>query len=178
MDKTKMMEDNIGLIYKYYHIHNVNDEDRQQEIAYAYCKAVKKYKPDNKHSFSTYIFTVIDNHLKKQYYLSSMQKRTFVEGTEYFSLDQRVKGGEQDIDVSFYEDIIGFADYDYETAEIKLDLEKVLSTFTAKQVKVITLILEGKTKNEVATIMGNTNQAVSEMLRRCKDEFKRKMGCY
>ena len=65
MDKKQLMEDNLGLVYKYYGLYKVDDEDKRQEIAYAYCKAIKNYCANNKCAISTYVFTTIDNHLRQ-----------------------------------------------------------------------------------------------------------------
>lgn len=179
MDRKQMMEDNIKLAYSYCHIHNINDEDMQQEIMYAYCKAIKKYNPLANNALSTYVFTVIDNHLKQRYYLANMQKRTFAEGDTYFSLNQKCAKRKDGMDTedSYYSDIIGYDDRTYDEVIVNMVLEEIEEKLTTKQKRVVTLMLEGNSRGETAKVMGNTNQAVTNMLARMKDMFKRELEC-
>ena len=56
-------------------------------------------------------------------------------------------------------------------------LEKIEEKLTTKQKRVVTLMLEGNSRGETAKVMGNTNQAVTNMLARMKDMFKRELEC-
>ena len=55
--------------------------------------------------------------------------------------------------------------------------DKIKEKLTTKQKRVVALMLEGNSRGETAKVMGNTNQAVTNMLARMKDMFKRELEC-
>ena len=171
MDKTQLMEDNIGLMYKYYGIHKVDDEDKQQEIAYAYCKAIKNYGANNKCAISTYVFTAIDNHLHQQHYLRSMQKRTIPEDITYFSFNQHTR----DEDMC-YEDVVGSEDKDFDDILIEDIVTRIRPKLTQKQLQVFDLLLAGNTRTEVAHKLGSSHQAVTQKLDIIREKVMRELN--
>lgn len=171
MNKTQLMEDNIGLMYKYYGKYKVDDDDKRQEIAYAYCKAIKNYGANNKCAISTYVFTAIDNHLHQQHYLRSMQKRTMPEDITYFSFNQHTK----DEDMC-YEDVVGSEDKDFDDILIEDIIARIRPKLTKKQLQVFDLLLAGNTRTEVAHKLGSSHQAVTQKLDIIREKVMRELN--
>lgn len=169
-DKTRMMEDNLGLLYKYYTRHSYwtdEYEDIRQECAFAYCVAITKYDDASSYALSTYVWKSIDNHLKKMHYLRSMQKRTFAEGTKYFSFNQKCKDNYSD-ETFEYTELVGYDDEEYDRIDTWCAFEIARSKMTRKQNEAIDLKLAGNTNEKAAKILGQSTSAVTEKLRRCR----------
>lgn len=178
MNKTQLMEDNIGLMYKYYGMYKVDDDDKRQEIAYAYCKAIKNYSANNKCAISTYVFTAIDNHLHQQHYLRSMQKRTMPKDVTYFSFNQLVRYGAHDTrdEDMCYEDVVGSEDKDFDDILIEDIVARIRPKLTKKQLQVFDLLLAGNTRTEVAHKLGSSHQAVTQKLDIIREKVMRELN--
>lgn len=171
MNRKEMMEKNINLAYSFCHKYNINDEDKKQEVMYAYCKAVNTYDK-NRGALSTYAYSVIYHHLERIKRLGNMKKRTFPEGTKWFSLNQVcVKHDAYLDDITYYEDMIGYDDNAFGEVLENITLKRVMSNLTEKQYKVVKSMLSGRTRNETAKLLGSSSQAVTDILLRIKDNF-------
>ena len=180
MDKTKIMEENIGLLYKYCHMHNITDEDRQQEVAYAYCRAIKTYNEKTAHcSLSTYVFSSMRNRLRTLHQINSYLKRTIPEDVKHFSLDQRMQEGSQGNgwDCDYFYDIIGNNDSNFDNVVVQDIIDKIRPKLSRIQCRVFDLLVEGNTRNEVAEILGRSNQAVQQIISRMKDIIMGEVEC-
>ena len=180
MSKTKMMEDNIGLIYKYYHMYNIDDDDRRQEIAYAYCRAVNAYDEENSHrSLSTYAFAAMSNRLRSIHRTNSYAKRTLPDGTKYFSLDQQLQnnGEAHSLDCDYFYDVVGYDDSAFDEVIVQDIVDRIRPQLTKTQLKVFDLLVEGNTRNEVAKKLGRSNQAVQQIISRIKNIIMGEIKC-
>lgn len=169
-EKTKIMEDNLGVLYKYYKTHSYwgdEYEDIRQECALAYCKAIIKYDETSGYTLSTYIWSTISNHLRQRHYIATMQKRTFAEGTKYFSLNQRCKDEYSDESLE-HSELVGYDDDGYDTIDTWCALEVARSKLTRKQNEAIDLRLAGNTNEKAAKILEQSTSAVTEKLRRSR----------
>ena len=180
IDKTKMMEDNIGLVYKFCYLHNITDEDKIQEVAYAYCRAVKAYDIEKaQHTLGTYAFTAMKNRMYTLNQVSKYPKRTPPEGAKFFSLDQKRQAtqGESGWEHDYFGDVIGYDDYGFERVDIQDIIDKIRPKLTKKQLKVFDLLIAGNTRNEVAKILNRSNQAIQQAITRMKDIILEEVGC-
>lgn len=180
IDKTKMMEENIGLLYKYCHMHNITDEDKQQEVAYAYCRAIKAYNEKTAHcSLSTYVFSSMRNRLHTLHQVNSYLKRTISEDMKYFSLDQRMQeGGEGNgWDCSYFYDVVGNNDLNFDNVVVQDIINKIRPKLSRTQLKVFDLLVEGNTRKEVTKILGRSNQAIQQTISRMQDVIMGEVEC-
>lgn len=76
-EQKQIVEDNIGLVYKYAKIHNITDQDEIGDLLCEFCKVVDKGTYDKeKGSFSTFIWNSLTNYQRYKYRANSTIKRT------------------------------------------------------------------------------------------------------
>lgn len=75
--QKQIVEENVGLVYKYAQMHNIIDQDEIGDLLCEFCKVVDKDTYDKeKAKFSTFIWNSLNNYRKGKLRANSTIKRT------------------------------------------------------------------------------------------------------
>lgn len=165
MEKNKLIEDNMKLVYylvnKHYPTY-LKNEDVIQEGMVGLCKAADTFD-ESKGKFVTFAGRCILNQIG--IYFRTMNKQIGV-----MSLNKEVKNDDGDT-VSFIEMLVGDEDVDFSYMDYKLFYDSL----TEKEKQLLQLHLD-HSQREIADILGVTPPTVSKTLKRIKFKWRKFYG--
>lgn len=155
-EQKELVEKNHNLIYDFAHKRNIlNVDDYYGILAVGLCKAAKSYDESRGYAFSTLAFKCMDNELKDvlRRYDLSVNKHTLSYDDESFPKD--------------------FPDSrTYRGMQYAIMLDSLTMKLNSKEVKVLSMIADGDTQNEIAEKMGCKQQNISYYIK----QIKKKIG--
>ena len=162
MDQTKLIEDNIKLVYfvvnKHYPTY-IGDEDIIQTGMIGLCKAAQNFD-ESKGTFSTFACKCIQNEIRIELRARSKQIPTL-------SLDYEYKGGDDSDSFNLTDMIIGDLDVGY------IDLDSVYAKLNGTGKEVLELLLSGESRLDIATKLGVNLVTVHRHIRKIKNLVER-----
>ena len=167
MDKKRLIEDNMTLVYHVLHKHYptfVANEDVVQEGYLGLCNAARLWD-ETKSKFSTYAYQSILNQVRL-YFKREMKQ------VDTLSLDIDVKhddGGQSTVH-DIIPDMYSSSMYDIS------DFDVFSESLTNKEQEVLALLKEGNTQNQIAEKTGVSQQAVNQVVRRIKRKWRNAHG--
>lgn len=164
--KEQVFLNNVGLIWDSLKSLNLNifDEDLFQVGAIGFLKALYTYKTEKEFLFSTYANKCIKNEI-----LSIFRKKKEVQIS--FSLDEPLKNGEG----IFFFDMIPDNNNYYDDVLFNCSIEDGFNVLSENEIKVISLLKEGKTQRQIGKIMGISQPETSRILKRACKKFKNQL---
>lgn len=164
MNKTKLIEDNMNLVYyiihKYYPTYR-NDEDLKQVGMLGLCKAADTWDGVSS-KFSTYAFKCIVNTIRVE-----LRNRSYI--IPHISLDNQKFDNSDD---SCYEFIASDeVDFLFNT-----QLESFIKTLKPREVELVNYMRLGLIQEEIAKKYNVTRQAISVSCRRIKSKWRKFNG--
>ena len=165
MNKQKLIEDNINLVYyvvKKYYPNYLHDEDIIQEGMVGLCKAVNGYDSD-KSKFSTYATQCILNQIR--YYFRQNSKHY-----EVLSYDRVIENVE-DESLTFLDTIYGDEDVGLGVINFKMFYEK-LSESEQELIDLLAI----RTEREIGKILGIPQGSVSRKKTLIKKKWRKFNG--
>lgn len=152
--QQQLVEDNINLVYftivRYYPLHKGN-EDIIQNGMIGLCRAAIDYNPE-KGMFSTYAIRKIRSAIGYEFRKDAKRIKTI-------SLDAEREANHHGDTVTLQEAVMGDNDVDY------VDTTPLCKVLTPQQRDVFDLLQQGKSKPEIAEILGISRQRVHQQLR-------------
>lgn len=176
MTKEEMFEQNKNLAYSIVKKYNPTDiydlEDIKQVALLGLWKAVLKY--DNKHTFSSFAYVVIENEIKYALRTNSKENKKVC-----VSINQPFTASDYNSDFRMLENILVDKAADIDVLEDKLFVEeigKIISTQLNKlkdyEYEAYKLWLAGKTQKQIAMQLNITQPAVSRILQKLMNRIK------
>lgn len=156
MNRQKLIEDNMNLVYFVIHQHfprYVNDEDLVQVGMIGLCKAADSWSED-KGAFSTFATSCIHNTICMEFKYRNRQKATY-------SLDYTYSDSE-DEPTTLGDMLIGTSDVDW------VDIDELYSALSEKERLIVEMKRRGLTKYEISKRLGISQQRARKHLRQAK----------
>ena len=144
----------VGLILKSLNL-NTQDEDLYSIGMIGVVKAVNTFNPDKGVKFSTYATPIIRNEI-----LMTFRKKRIIPA---FSLDESYNLGNGE-SIDFSEMIADSSRFEEEVIA-DIQMERMLSTLSDREKKIVSLSMDGKTQKEIAEILGLSQSYISRIIK-------------
>lgn len=155
--KEQVVLNNVGMVGIVLKSLNINplDEDLFSMGIVGVVKAVNTFNPDKGFALSTYAKTIIRNEI-----LMTFRKKRI---TPVFSLDEpyQLENGKS---VDFSEMIADSSRFEEEVIA-DIQMERMLSTLSDREKKIVSLSVDGKTQREIAEILGLSQSYISRIMK-------------
>ena len=163
MDKSKLVTDNINLVYyvlhKYYP-YSTQDEDLIQAGMVGLCTAADRYEP-SLGKFSVYATTGIRNYM-------SLELKNRKKHSNQISLSTEVKQGDWENEVVTLEEVLpGDSDIDF------FDFDICLPKLTKVEKRVVELRQLGYTMSDIGNELGVSSQTAGNICRKIKHKWSK-----
>ena len=165
-----LINNNIKLVYKYFSLHNITDEDLRQELFMHLCERMHYYD-DSKGKLSVFMYTVLDNRvktlgvLKAKKHFDTIAVANKEEETSVYDLIPDKENTER------YVEVIDL---------IKSSIDNVVKKNNSKNTfdksdfcDIIYMIANGYNTREIAENYNCTRQNIHIMLTKVRNELKR-----
>lgn len=155
--KEQVILNNVGMVGLVLKSLNLNplDDDLFSVGLIGLVKAVNAFNPDKGIKFSTYAMTVMRNEI----FMARRKKRII----PAFSLDESYNLGNGEL-VDFSEMIADSRIFEEEVI-VDMQIKKLLPKLSNREKKIISLSTDGKTRKEIAEILGVTQSCVSKVIK-------------
>lgn len=167
-DKERVVLNNVGIVGIVLKSLNLNtqDEDLYSTGLIGVVKAVNTFNPDKGFTFSAYATQIIRNEI----FLAFRKKRI----THTFSLDEscQLENGDS---VGFSEMIADSRRFEEEVIA-DMQMKQIFSTLSAREKKIISLSMGGKTQREIAKICGISQAQVSRIIKSIYRKWRKQNG--
>lgn len=176
--QSKIAEDNIELLYSYWHKRGITDEDDRADLMEYYCRVIEKYD-ESKGKLSTILYISLDNY------------RTYLYNYRYKSV-RYPKGGTTSLESATDDDkdyLYNFIEFDsdsFDSIEFLDVCEKVLATLVKQRknrrkvnnAELFAMLCSGYSRTEIAERYKISAQAISVRVKEIKEVWKKEMeGC-
>lgn len=166
--KEQVILNNIGMVGIVLKSLNINplDEDLFSIGIVGVVKAVNTFNPDKEFALSTYAKTIIRNEI-----LMTFRKKRI---TPAFSLDEpyQLENGKS---VDFSEMIADSSRFEEEVIA-DIQMERMLSTLSDREKKIISFSMDGKTQREIAEILGVSQSYISRIIKLIYKKWRKQNG--
>ena len=164
MNKTKLIEDNMNLVYHIIHRHYPtyrNDEDLKQVGMVGLCKAANTWDGVSS-KFSTYAYTCIVNTIR-------LELRNRTNTIPHVSLDNQIN---DDSEANFI-DLICNEEIDF---LFNAQIDSFVNKLTQREKDIIKCLSSGMTQQDIATQWGISKQAIGSAVRNIRIKWRKYNG--
>ena len=175
-EQSKFAEENIRLMYRYFNMHDITNEDDRADLFEYYCKIVECYD-DKKGKFSTLLYFSLDRY-RKHIYNYKYNKCRFSDKPS-LSLDSTY-----DDENDWLQELVCEKDIDIELVEFLDICERVYDKLATKKNsynrkledrEIFTMLLAGYTRKEIGNMCNISQQALSVRINKIKAIFYKEM---
>lgn len=152
----------VGLVLKSLNL-NAQDEDLFSIGLIGLVKVVNTFNPDKGAKFTTYATPVIRNEI-----LMTFRKKRIIPA---FSFDEPYQLGNGE-SVNFSEMIADSRRFEEEVIA-DMQIKQMFSTLSAREKKIISLSMDGKTQREIAKICGISQPQVSRIIKSIHNKWRK-----
>ncbi len=173
-EQAMFAEENINLMYYYFHKNNINDEDDRADLMEYYCYCVTKYD-ESMGKFSTLLYLSLDRHRKRLYNYNHRLCR-YVE--DIVSIDK-----EQENDFDRHEKLPSNNE-DFEDIELSDICSNVMGRLAKKQTsrakkiedcELFSMLLDGYTRKEICEKYHISPETVSARIKKIRPVWDKEM---
>ena len=166
--KEQVILNNVGMVGIVLKSLNLNplDEDLFATGLVGVIKAVSTFNPDKGVKFSTYATPIIRNEI-----LMTFRKKRIIPA---FSLDESYNLGNGE-SIDFSEMIADSSRFEEEVIA-DIQMERMLSTLSDREKKIISLSMDGKTQMEIAETCGISQPQVSRIIKSIYKKWRKQDG--
>lgn len=177
-EQRQFAEDNINLVYKYFALKNVSDEDERAYLMEKYCDCILSYNKSIG-AFSTYLYFTLDKYRIYLYNYNHRKCRWSPEPT--VSLEDKELDDDDRIymyiNSEYFTDNLELLDV-CEKVKIRLRIHKGNCNRKIDSVTMFELLMNGYTRKEIAAMYGVSHQAISKQIEKIKVVWKKELeGC-
>lgn len=167
--ETKLIEDNMNVVYWYIKSHNLDYDEWEDVLLLALCEQINKFDP-NRGQITTFINQVCKSTINKTLYYRSRKMRTHAEGVKEIYLDSQIaiENGETYGDI-----LVGKNEPAFEQVSVKDAFRSTYEKLNPKEKKIVKLYYLGYNTNEIVDIIGCTNQNISRIKLKVKAMYKK-----
>lgn len=169
-NQSKLLEDNINLIYKFLCERGIYDEDVRSEAVLYVCDRMYRYDP-SKGKISTFIYGVLRNMLSAYYVAQKAEKRK-INYTYKYCLDAPFGKNE---DSPLLNEMVGSVDGNYDYNDLYDITKKHLKKYTPKKRKIFKLHMQDKSLREIGKIMGCSWQYINVVINDIQKNLRREI---
>lgn len=176
-EQRKLIEDNYPFYIYWFNIHNINDEDKEQELILTLCRYIHLYNPDES-KFTTFVHNVFTTNCIK---LSEYNHRSIrILNDISLHLDEPVfdKNNEDNDATITYADTIYEEEKGYDNVESKIITDAILSELPklvdAHQLKVFMTWLDIGSYTKTAKIFNVSRQRIQQIVSAVQTKIKKK----
>ena len=170
--RKRLVEDNIGLAYLALKKFKLNSEEYFDVAAIGLCKAANTFDTSRGLAFSTYAMFVISNELKVVYRGLTNQKHI----PEYAICSYNTEVLE-DSDKTFIEYNVQSSQSIENDIVLKLVVQQVVDSLSAKEQCLFNLIMQGYTQYEVARYLNVSQSLVAKVMKKIRVKAKTYINC-
>lgn len=166
--KEQVILNNVGIVGRVLKSLNLNplDEDLFSVGLIGLVKVVNTFNPDKGAKFTTYATPVIRNEI-----LMTFRKKRI---TPAFSFDEPYQLENGDL-VNLSETIADSKQFEEEVIA-DMQIKQIFSTLSAREKKIISLSMDGKTQREIAKICGISQAQVSRIIKSIHNKWREQNG--
>lgn len=163
--KEQVVLNNVGIVGIVLKSLNINplDDDLFSIGLIGAVKAVNTFDSDKGFTFSAYAAQIIRNEI-----LMSLKKKRII---PTFSLDEPYDLGNGE-SVDFSEMIADSSRFEEEVIA-DIQMERMLSTLSDREKKIVSLSVDGKTQREIAEILGISQPCVSRIIKSIHNKWRK-----
>ncbi len=173
-EQAMFAEENINLMYKYFHKNNIDDEDERADLMEYYCYCVTKYD-ESIGKFSTLLYFSLDRYRRRLY---NYNHRLCRHTDDIASLDDDYEN-----DFDWYEKLPSNDD-DFEDVELSDICSNVMERLVKKQTsrakkiedcELFSMLLDGYTRKEICEKYNLSPAIVSMRIKKLRPVWDKEM---